>query len=232
MERWKYFSSALIPQNCFNGALGPAWQKIVVCLICDGIDNVDKSVFDVLATIGVYQDGILKKDVNGKETVAHVFEYTSQISVTPDHQLVRPSNNESASGSSENLPPVQLIFCLKQKNSKKINSHRWLFNAFGRILNPEVAILIDAGTKPGPRSLLSLWEAFYNDKHLGGACGEIHAMLGKRGAALLNPLVAIQNFEYKISNVLDKPLESAFGYISVLPGAFQPIAFELLWDAP
>jgi chitin synthase len=47
---------------------------------------------------------------------------------------------------------------------------------------------------------------------------------------LLNPLVAAQNFEYKMSNILlviwslcslvlicsDKPLESIFGYITVL----------------
>lgn len=77
-------------------------------------------------------------------------------------------------------------------------------------------MLFDAGTKPGPKSILALWEAFYNDKDLGGACGEIHAMLGQGGKNLINPLVATQNFEYKISNILDKPLESSFGYVSVL----------------
>lgn len=124
------------------------------------------------------------------------------------------------------------MFCLKQKNSKKINSHRWLFNAFGRILNPEICILLDAGTKPGPKSLLALWEAFYNDKDLGGACGEIHAMLGKGWRNLINPLVAAQNFEYKISNILDKPLESSFGYVSVLPGAFSAYRFRAIMGRP
>jgi chitin synthase len=153
---------------------GPAWQKIVVCLVFDGIDPCDKDTLDVLATIGIYQDGVMKKDVDGKETVAHIFEYTTQLSVTANQQLIRPSDGDD----STNFPPVQMMFCLKQKNSKKINSHRWLFNAFGRLLNPEVCILLDAGTKPGAKSLLALWEGFYNDKDLGGACGEIHAMLG------------------------------------------------------
>ena len=51
---------------------GPAWQKIVVCLVFDGIDPCDKNTLDVLATVGVYQDGVMKRDVDGKETVAHI----------------------------------------------------------------------------------------------------------------------------------------------------------------
>ncbi|GAA5985410.1 hypothetical protein JCM11641_000148 [Rhodosporidiobolus odoratus] len=197
-----------------------SWKKVVVCVVSDGRSKIHPRTLKILGLYGAYQDGVMKDSVEGKDTQAHVFEYTSQV-VVDDKGTV-----------SGGIAPIQVLFCLKEQNKKKLNSHRWAFNAFAEQLRPNVCVLLDIGTKPGGDSIYKLWKAFDRNSHVGGACGEITVDRGSGCSNLLNPLVAAQNFEYKISNILDKSLESAFGFVSVLPGAFSAYRYKALVGKP
>lgn len=171
-----------------KGPWGPSgWQKVVICIIADGREKIHPKTLNTMGVLGCYQEGHIKTSINNQPVSAHVFEYTTQVTLDNDVKY-----KSSSSGI-----PIQMIFCIKEKNAKKINSHRWFFNAFGRLLQPKVCILLDVGTKPTEKSFYRLWKEFERNPDVAGACGEIYVQTDN-GLNLFNPLVAAQNFEYKI----------------------------------
>lgn len=62
----------------------------------------------LLATLGLFQDAIMQKSVDGKMTEAHIFEYSTALSMNAKPQLIQPQ-----AGDPNSLIPVQMIFVLK-----------------------------------------------------------------------------------------------------------------------
>lgn len=160
---------------------GPdSWKKVVVCIVADGRKKVHPRVLDVLTLLGVYQPGDhMKGAINNRTVAAHLFEYTASFGLDPALRFRYPDKG---------IVPTQILFCMKERNQKKINSHRWFFNAFGPLLQPNVCVLLDVGTMPGPKSIYHLWKTFDLNSNVGGACGEIAAYKGRHWRSLVNPL--------------------------------------------
>ena len=123
---------------------------------------------------------------------------------------------------------LNLIFCVKHKNKRKLNTHLWFFGGFCEHFNPNFVMLIDVGTMPLPNSLFLLYEAMATQKDLAGCCGEIRPM----DPDIWKVVVPAQVVEYKFSHIFDKALESILGYITVLPGAFSAYRWEALQGDP
>lgn len=118
---------------------------------------------------------------------------------------------------------LNLIFCVKHENKRKLNTHKWFLEGFCKRIDPLYIALLDVGTRPRAKGLYYLFKAMHYDRRVAGCCGEIIPQY-----SFCNILVLAQMVEYKASHIFDKAVESHIGYISVLPGAFSAYRWECI----
>jgi len=194
-----------------------AWEQVAVVIVSDGRVKASADTLELMSSLGLYDEKEIEATLDRhdpNQVGVHLFENTAVFSDNPDLGT--------------EFPPLQMIFALKEHNAGKLDSHWWFFCAFAQAINPEYCFLLDVGTKPRRKAFYHIYRAFDRNPHISGACGEI----ATRNIANFSPVVAAQHFEYKISNILAKPLESVCGYITVLPGAFSAYRWKALQGQP
>lgn len=86
---------------------------------------------------------------------------------------------------------------------------------------------IQSGTYPRPSALPELFMHFERDPGCGAATGELTVERPFR-----NFLTAVQFCEWKTAHLLNKPIESLCGYLTVLPGAFSAFRWKAVEGDP
>ncbi|KAJ3276123.1 hypothetical protein HDV01_006293 [Terramyces sp. JEL0728] len=61
---------------------GPdGWQKIVICVVADGRTKINSKTLAVIGLLGIYQEGLIKTKIDHRDVSAHLFEYTTNVSL-------------------------------------------------------------------------------------------------------------------------------------------------------
>lgn len=101
--------------------------------------------------------------------MVYIYEYIIQVGMVIKNDVVQFIFKQQF---------VQMFFCFKEKNQKKINFYCWFFDVFGKVLDFNICVLIDVGIKFGGSLIYQFWKVFDFEFMCGGVCGEIKVMLG------------------------------------------------------
>ena len=201
-------------------------EKILVVIISDGRDKIDKDVYEKFTNnrLDNIEAGI-DEQINSE-----IFSLPEYKDTKPNYLiscwLKRECINKFKTGNQQKIQ-MDVLFCIKKQNRGKLDSHFWLFMGFCKEIDPRHIILLDTGTIPDREghSLSSLIIPMINDREIAGTCGEMEL---SNKESCTNFVLTAQFLEYKYAHVIDKNFESLFGFISVLPGAFSAYRWEAL----
>jgi chitin synthase len=89
------------------------WKSFVVVIISDGMKQIDPKVKLALEVMGLFDESVALPQRDNYPVAAHLFQRTTNLIINEDLEVEYKA------------VPMQCIFLLKQRNARKINSHRY-----------------------------------------------------------------------------------------------------------
>ena len=120
-----------------------------------------------------------------RDVTAHIDDYSTQSMLTLPlffHPFtlidpltsLRQSQLENRRSRTRSRPCSNHLLSQRKRNQKRNQLPSMVLHHFRcHILEPNVCVLLHAGTMPGPTSIYHLWKSFEISSNVGGACGEI-----------------------------------------------------------
>jgi cellulose synthase/poly-beta-1,6-N-acetylglucosamine synthase-like glycosyltransferase len=179
----------------------------VVCIIVDGIDELDRAV---LAMLG--DAGMLRRD----STIHCADRYTEAELHFSAHRITALLS-KLGYATNDDCPPslVRTIVFLKQRNAGKLHSHHVFFNFICRRIEPRCCYQVDTGTELGPELLRHLTQRLDSDPDVAAIAPRITTAIPSLNDDFL---ATWQYADFAYQKSLSWPLEVSTGHLSVIPG--------------
>ncbi len=185
-------------------------KNIVIALIADGLDRIDKNLLEWLTC-----NQLLYISNDGKPLAGwHLQRNSLQGGYIHD-------------GKPENWVSVYCIICLKPVNKGKLHSHALFFNDLCRQIKPQFVFQMDVGTSIDKKTLKNCFE--HLEQH--PSTGAIASCITVEAADVNSEFLHFWQFIDMTMQCLTWPAEEFFGHLSVIPGQFCVFRWQALSDA-
>lgn len=78
LQRWSYASLQMVAERSTHASSTGSSHPFI------SLHSTDMNLLHSLSALGVYQEGMAKNRIDDKKVQAHIYEYTTQLSIDPE----------------------------------------------------------------------------------------------------------------------------------------------------
>ena len=84
------------------------WKKVIICIVSDGRENVNRKTLAVIGLLGAYQEGLIATQIESRKVDAHLFEYTTHVNLDADYKML-PAKDDAPPVTQSNLDSSYIL---------------------------------------------------------------------------------------------------------------------------